>query len=306
MKCFLKYKTKKILEFDLEARTGTHVVKATSVIDRTLLPEPLKRIKEQHMPAELMKWLARRAIPNNRYDIDKMLLKLYGLRYCDFGRLYSHQHIAALLSHYASWFDNYIVDVEHPKALFFGYEDFRFSTLWFLEPYNDESISRSQPQGATDKYVENIKKDAPRDFTTYALTIQSELPSWWGQENDRVMLYQRLQLEKHFNYAHALIDVLRKYYPPIKIFMNNDIVSTDFTAYVGMDCSWIIDFLDDEYMKDNKSWNEEVIEKCPDAEDTVKILKKIYEKLKGEDIIINPCNMGIGMLNGENFPVILL
>ena len=161
MKCFLKYKTKKILEFDLEARTGTHVVKATSVIDRTLLPEPLKRIKEQHMPAELMKWLARRAIPNNRYDIDKMLLKLYGLRYCDFGRLYSHQHIAALLSHYASWFDNYIVDVEHPKALFFGYEDFRFSTLWFLEPYNDESISRSQPQGATDKYVENIKKDAP-------------------------------------------------------------------------------------------------------------------------------------------------
>ena len=108
------YHDEPVMEMTILSNPADIIVTSWEVINPTLLPEGLKpafdKTKDHNMQmVALTQWMNQRAIPNYRINLDDCILSLHHLPRHLFGRMHRYQHTAALLSHFASGFDDYII-----------------------------------------------------------------------------------------------------------------------------------------------------------------------------------------------------
>lgn len=300
MKCYLKYKNLKVLEFKLITCINSVLTLETKILHSEMTPLPLKDIEEgEQLDVALMNWLSRRKIPNSRFELDDMFTKLYELPKHQYGRMFEYQYVALLLSHYTSEFDNYYIDVDDVDFLFFGYQDPHFMRLYTYGPY--EYLLKKDNPNEIDNFIKNNYQTSVMNFKTNALTIPSSKPSWWEYKNNKKFLCQRMLSEKNKHDAQIFKKIINKYYPELNILVNNDLLITDYSEYNNVDSYWLIDFLDKIVAKPNSNIISAAIKFYPEYKNEINILKNIYKELKENNMHSDFFyTTGIARKNNEN------
>lgn len=300
MKCYLKYKNLKVLEFELIPCINSVLTTKTKILCSEAIPLPLKDIVEgKQLDGALMNWLSRRKIPNSRFELDDMFIKLYELPEHQYGRMFEYQYVALLLSHYTSEFDNYYIDVDDVDFLFFGYQDPHFIRLYIYGPYKD--LIKKDNSNEIDNFIKNNYQTSVMNFKTNALTIPSSKPSWWEYKNDKKILYQRISSEKTKQEAQIFKRIINKYYPELNISINDDLLAIDYSKYINIDSYWLIDFLDKIVVVPNSDITNTIIDYYPEYKNEINILQNIYRELKENNIHLDFFyTTGIARKDNEN------
>ena len=100
MQFLLNDKCQTIMRLDITVLVTGIIVNEIDVLHKELLPEELS--KTPVTPSSVTVWFEQRAIPNNRINLDRLLLDSYGYDSYRFGRMCQYQHTSAFLSYYIS------------------------------------------------------------------------------------------------------------------------------------------------------------------------------------------------------------
>lgn len=190
MQFLLNDKCQTIMRLDITVLVTGIIVNEIDVLHKELLPEELSETPVT--PSGVTAWLEQRAIPNDRTNLDRLLLDAYGYDAYKFGRMYQYQHTAALLSYYISGFDYYWLNPEEVYPICFVCQDRRFSRLHFLKPISYEEVLKIRD--CPDPEIERVfyqKKEGTwvgfRPSPSYTLPFRE--PSWWEiQGGQRVVM----------------------------------------------------------------------------------------------------------------------
>lgn len=154
--------------------------------------------------------------------------------------MYRYQHTAALLSHFASGFDDYVLSLTKTEIICYAPIDPRLINLYRLRPIEkDEWYMRKQnPVCAADECLKK-RIDIPIPYENQCIpsisyTIPSSVPSWWERETKGLVLKQKLpewnQGELR-DRAEFLIEYGEKYAFAGKRYLSDNLFCTDFPIF---------------------------------------------------------------------------
>ena len=144
------YREESVMDISVIDSPGEFIVQSWNILCPDLLPEELKpaftHTEYKGLQQNILdQWINQRAIPDYRENIDDCLLSLYHLPYHLFGRMYRYQHTAALLSYFASGFDDYVLSPTKTEIICYAPIDPRLINLYRLRPIEkDEWYMRKQ------------------------------------------------------------------------------------------------------------------------------------------------------------------
>lgn len=306
MKCFLKNKDEIVAEIILEPSDTYQHIQNLKILNKDKLPEIMKFSKnDEEFLGNFMLWLRYRIIPDERYNLDETLIKLLDLDYAKFGRMFGYQAIPAFLSHYASWFDDFYIDVERFEKVYYGHFEPKIDNMWLIKPYRLECPDKKHPHSDADVFLKNQKENPPKNFCSFSYTIISQLKTWFEEENGRIFLCQGIENKRDEERVKKLIEISKKYIPERKIEIKDNIVYTDYTDIVGVNMTRAWDFLDVNYMKQDLKWDEYITKNHPEYKEIVKTLRQIYNEAKENKVELLTLDIGIGVLQNRIFPVII-
>ena len=197
------YREDPVMDISVIDSPGEFIVQSWNILCPDLLPEELKPAfayteYKGLQQNTLDQWINQRAIPDYRENIDDCLLSLYHLPYHLFGRMYRYQHTAALLSHFASGFDDYVLSLTKTEIICYAPIDPRLINLYRLRPIEkDEWYMRKQnPVCAADECLKK-RIDIPIPYENQCIpsisyTIPSSVPSWLERGTKGLVLKQKL------------------------------------------------------------------------------------------------------------------
>ena len=191
MQFLLNDKCQTIMRLDITVLVTGIIVNEIDVLHKELLPEELSETPVT--PSGVTAWLEQRAIPNDRTNLDRLLLDAYGYDAYKFGRMYQYQHTAALLSYYISGFDYYWLNPEEVYPICFVYQDRRFSRLHFLKPicYEEMLKIRDCPDPEIERVFYQKKEGTWVKFhPSPSYTLPFHEPSWWEMQGGKKVLMQ--------------------------------------------------------------------------------------------------------------------
>lgn len=299
------YHDEPVMEMTILSNPADIIVTSWEVINPTLLPEGLKpafdKTKDHNMQmVALTQWMNQRAIPNYRINLDDCILSLHHLPRHLFGRMHRYQHTAALLSHFASGFDDYIITPKTVENLCYAPQDPRFINLYRLFPITDSDLQKRkrQPVCAADRCLrERVNEWLPYQLCSPSLsfTIPSEVPSWWERGENGLLLKQMLpewQEAAMHTKAKFLMEHGDQFGFAGKRNLADNIFSTDFSALGGYDVSFVNEYL--PHIQSGAKFFEQLKELMPDyTEEAIDALEKCIWASEECNVAIEAAEIGI-------------
>lgn len=315
------YREDPVMDISVIDSPGEFIVQSWNILCPDLLPEELKPAfayteYKGLQQNTLDQWINQRAIPDYRENIDDCLLSLYHLPYHLFGRMYRYQHTAALLPHFASGFDDYVLSLTKTEIICYAPIDPRLINLYRLRPIEkDEWYMRKQnPVCAADECLKK-RIDIPIPYENQCIpsisyTIPSSVPSWLERGTKGLVLKQKLsewnQGELR-NRAEFLIEYGEKHAFAGKRCLSDNQFCTDFSDISECDVSFLQSFL--PYMKPCEDFWEQLKTLIPEyVHPVIQPISKLMKTAKEKNISISPAEIGIACQKRKKdaFPIVIL
>lgn len=315
------YGKEPVMDISVIDSPGEFIVQSWNILCPDLLPEELKpaftHTEYKGLQQNILgQWINQRAMPDYRENIDDCLLSLYHLPHHLFGRMYRYQHTAALLSHFASGFDHYVLSPTKTEIICYAPIDPRLINLYRLRPVKEDELHlrKQTPACMADECLKK-RIDIPIPYENQCIpsisyTIPSSVPSWWERGTKGLVLKQELpewnggELR---NRAEFLIEYGERYAFAGKRYLSDNQFCTDFSDIPEHDVSFLQSFL--SYMKPYGDFWEQFKILTPEyAHPSIQPIGELIEIAKEKSVSISPAEIGIACQKRikNSFPTIIL